>query len=90
MNERNETKTGRPDAPEDRHHRAGAASKPTRRGFLVEVGKKSAYITPLVLTLAARPAMATAPWPSDCEPPGSPCEANEDCCTNDCTAMTCV
>jgi hypothetical protein len=65
-----------------------APRSPERRAFLTDVGKKTAYITPIVLTLAASPAMASPPSVS-CKDTGVACTLGESCCSNTCTAGTC-
>jgi fructose-specific component phosphotransferase system IIB-like protein len=54
-----------------------------RRDFIVGVGKKAAYITPIVLTLTAAPAVAS-PHAASCKPAGQPCTRNPSCCSNVC------
>ena len=65
-----------------------APRSPERRAFLTDVGKKAAYITPVVLTLAAAPAMASPPSVS-CKGSGEACTLSESCCSNSCTGATC-
>ena len=66
---------------------------PTRRSFLKAVGKKAAYITPIVMTMSAKTALAGAskPFDSTCGDTGSPCVVDGDCCAGlTCTGMTCM
>ncbi len=51
----------------------------TRRSFLKDVGKKAIYVTPVVMTLSAERAQASATQPS-CGFAGSPCTTDDDCC----------
>ena len=51
----------------------------TRRSFLKEVGKKTLYVTPVVMTLCAERAQASATQPS-CGFDGSPCTTDDECC----------
>ena len=61
-----------------------AKSPPTsRRSFIIGVGKKAAYITPIVMTLTAAPAVAS-PHAASCKPTGQPCTRNPSCCSNVC------
>ena len=74
-----------PDAADDHvNHTAPAApTVSTRRTFLGDIGKKAMYITPVLLTLTASPAMAS---PADsCARTGSPCLLDSECCG----ALTC-
>lgn len=89
MNEENDTK---PDAPADPvSHNDGAESSvtTTRRAFFGDVGKKAAYITPVLLTLSASSAAAGSRNPS-CQRTGSPCTIDDDCCGSlTCTFSVC-
>ena len=74
----------------DEHNMANATesmfaeSAPTsRRSFIVGVGKKAAYITPIVMTLTAAPAVASA-HAASCKTTGQPCTRNPSCCSNVC------
>lgn len=58
-------------------------ANPGRRAFLADVGVKAAYITPIVLTLTAAPAVAS-PFAASCKPIGQPCTRNPSCCTRNC------
>ena len=51
----------------------------TRRSFLKDVGKKALNVTPVVMTLCAERAQASATQPS-CGFAGSPCASDDDCC----------
>ncbi len=73
---------------------AKAADTTSRRSFLGDVGKKAAYVTPIVLTLTARQAVALGSNPSDtpsagCLEAGSLCGADGDCCSGKCTGGVC-
>ncbi|MCK4659749.1 MAG: hypothetical protein KAV82_09540 [Phycisphaerae bacterium] len=89
MDERNET---RPETTADRGEQPEEPKVPattTRRTFLSSVGKKTAYITPVLLTLTASPAMASNPHHS-CARTGSPCGVDDDCCGSlTCTGGIC-
>lgn len=80
MNESNEIKPRTPEAT-------------TRRRFLASVGRKAAYATPVLLTLAAQDARGVEAAPSaSCQSTGSPCTVDADCCSNSCgtiMAMEC-
>ena len=53
----------------------------TRRLFLKDVGKKALYVTPVIVTLSAQRAQASATQPSlACGVVGSPCTTDDDCC----------
>ena len=92
---------GTPDEPTGSEKRskpavtdATAAATTSRRGFLGDVGKKAAYVTPIVLTLTARQAVALGSNPSDtpsaaCLDPGELCGTDEDCCSGKCTGGVC-
>ena len=56
----------------------------TRRSFLKDVGKKAVYVTPVVMTLSAERAQASATQPS-CGIEGSPCTTEDDCCVGCCS-----
>jgi|GEM_PF-5891907 len=62
-------------------------SRPTRRGFLTDVGRKARYAAPIILTLTAASqrvcASEAGPAPS-CTPSGSACAVDADCCSNRC------
>jgi hypothetical protein len=71
-----------------------ADSGATRRGFLGDIGKKTAYITPVVLTLTAQRALALGSHPSanpsaECLDTGELCEDDPDCCSGQCTGGVC-
>ncbi len=69
-----------------------SAAPPTgtgRRAFMADVGRKAIYITPIVLTLTARPAVAS-PHSASCKPPGGSCRINSDCCSNNCDTNVCL
>ena len=51
----------------------------TRRSFLKEIGEKTLYVTPVVMTLCAERAQASATQPS-CGFAGSPCASDDECC----------
>jgi hypothetical protein len=53
----------------------------SRRDFLKRVGRRAAYLTPIVLTLTAREARAGSGFHSTCGDAGSPCLEHADCCT---------
>lgn len=72
---------------------ADAPPAGTRREFLGNVGKKAAYIAPIVMTLTASQARAgsAADFDSTCGDDGSPCTVDEDCCALNCVGMmTCM
>ena len=77
-----------PDATQASPERDAGATPTTRRTFLSDVGRKAAYITPILLTLSAAPAAASSTEPSYCTGAGSPCTVNEDCCSNSCGVGT--
>ena len=58
----------------------------TRRSFLRDVGRKAAYLTPVVMTLAAKEVRAGSGFRSTCRDVGSPCTAVVDPC---CTGLIC-
>lgn len=67
---------------------AGSRGHTTRRSFLKRVGLKVAYVTPLVLSLAAREARAGgSAFNSTCRDVGSPCTIILDPC---CTGLLCL
>ena len=68
-------------SPEDPAPRAGEGPTTTRRRFLLGVGKKAIYATPILLTLAASEARAGS---ASCKPAGSPCTTAAECCSNFC------
>lgn len=55
----------------------------SRRAFLADVGAKAAYITPVLLTLTAAPAVASS-FAASCKPIAQPCTRNASCCTGNC------
>lgn len=61
----------------------------SRREFMVGVGIKAAYITPVLLTLAATPAVAS-PHAVSCKPLAGSCSTNHDCCSNNCNNNLCI
>jgi len=71
----------RPREPEERPPRS---SGPTRRAFLKGLGVKAMYTTPVVLTLAAQPALADYLIYSWCLPPGATCLNHGECCLGVC------
>jgi hypothetical protein len=75
------------DAPglEASSEEAEAAAGTSRRTFLGNVGKRAAFVVPIVMTLTAEQARAA---PS-CAPNGAACTSDSDCCSNKCTAMSC-
>ncbi len=70
--------------------RADARPESTRRSFLGRVGRKAAYVAPLVLILSASEA-AQAASPS-CMPSGGACTVDAECCTGMCNPgmMECI
>lgn len=52
----------------------------TRRAFLRSSARKAAYITPVVLTMAASEVRAGSVWDSTCADNTSPCTVDGDCC----------
>ncbi len=82
---REDRPAAQPPAPLDRERAAN-----TRRAFLRSVGKKTLYVTPVVMTLTAAPAFASgAPSGTSCGGLEEACTVNEDCCTLNCGAMGC-
>ena len=60
---------------------------PSRRDFLVDIGRKAKYAAPLILSLTIAThrvcASEAGPAPS-CTPSGSACVLDSDCCSNRC------
>ena len=52
----------------------------TRRAFLRSSVRKAAYVTPVVLTMAASEVQAGSVWDSTCVDKTSPCAVHADCC----------
>ena len=71
---------------------ADAPPAGTRREFLANVGKKAAYIAPIVMTLTASQARAgsAADFDSTCGEKDSPCTDAFDCCCGDCMGGECT
>jgi len=65
---------------------------PTRRACLAETGRKVAYVTPVIMTLAASRALAAGSNPSAdpsvCQEAGEPCSGDSDCCSGVCSFIT--
>ena len=64
----------------------------TRRDFLGRVGKRAAFIVPVVWTLTAQDAQAAGSNPSaspSCVPHGGLCAMDSDCCSGNCTGNEC-
>lgn len=78
----------RPDATQASPEHDAGATPTTRRSFLSNVGRKAAYITPILLTLSAAPAAASSAIPSYCTGAGSPCSVDGDCCSESCGVGT--
>jgi len=66
-----------------------AAPARSRRAFLMGVGRKAAYMTPVVLTLAAAPALAS-PHSASCKPIAGSCDSDNDCCSGNCEGGFCA
>ena len=58
----------------------------TRRAFLCSSARKAAYVTPVVLAMAASEVRAGSVWDSTCADNTSPCTVDGDCCGG----LTCV
>ncbi len=57
-------------------------TRPTRRSFMVGLGKKAVYVAPVVLALKA--AQRAGADFTGCVGPGSPCNIDGDCCSSTC------
>ena len=83
------------EAPTPGEH-ANSPSVTTRRRFLSKGAKKMAYVTPVIVSLAAsRAQAASGEYDSTCGDAGSPCAIDGDCCDNMChwvmsTMVCCV
>ncbi|HRX83949.1 MAG TPA: hypothetical protein P5572_02905 [Phycisphaerae bacterium] len=76
-------------APEGGSPPEATPAATSRREFLVGVGAKAVYITPVLLTLSATPAVAS-PHAVSCKPLAGSCTTNHDCCSNNCDTNVCI
>ena len=67
----------------------GSVKCKSRRAFFADVGKKVAYVPPVLLTFSARQALASA-HAASCKPLAGPCSSYEDCCSNNCNTGICI
>ncbi len=88
MDQQDDRNPSVPSGPIEGGERVEVPVTTTRRSFLGNVGKKTAYITPVLLTLTAAPAMATG-HAASCAPAGGSCTTDNDCCSNSCTGGIC-
>lgn len=82
MNEQGKPQGDTPGQPSSSADAAGDGLS-SRRAFLAGVGRKTVYVTPVLLTLTATPAMASG-FSASCKPKGQACTRNLSCCSNDC------
>jgi hypothetical protein len=67
----------------------------TRRAFVIQTARKAAWITPVVVSLAAQPAFGGLSNPSggasgaECVEVNEVCTMDSDCCSNDCSFGVC-
>ena len=83
MDEEHQSRSETPVGPIDDGEGVDVPVATTRRAFLAGVGRKTAYATPVLLTLTASPAMASG-FSASCKPQGKPCTRNLSCCSDDC------
>lgn len=77
----------------DKSDFVGASDTPSRRAFLGGVGKKAAYIVPVISMLPARSAFAAGSAGSavvSCVAQNDPCIADTDCCSGMCQSFMCT
>lgn len=69
-----------------------AVTKENRRAFLLSVGRRAAWVSPILLTLSARQVRAAGSNPSaapSCLGTNESCVVDSDCCSNDCQTGAC-